>query len=86
MRMRMSLSHFDNGAEEKENVKGSEEKASHKERKASSASQGKDSGSRKKFVLPAKWKEFQQGSKKQLKFSSPGKEDCLIIQMKSKKH
>lgn len=66
--------------------KAAKKKPAIKRGKASSASQGKDSGSRKKFVLPAKWKEFQQGSKKQLKFSSPGKEDCLIIQMKSKKH
>lgn len=41
--------------------------------KASSHAQGEGSGSRKKFVLRAKWSEFQQGSRKQLQFSSPGK-------------
>ena len=41
--------------------------------KASSQAQGEGSGSRKKFVPPAKWNEFQQGLKKQLQFSSPGK-------------
>lgn len=53
--------------------KAAKKKQAIKRGKASSSSQGKGSGSRKKFVLPAKWKEFQTGSKIQLKFSSPGK-------------
>ena len=42
-----------------------EKKQAIKTGKASSQAQGEGSGSGKKFVLPAKWNEFQQGSKKQ---------------------